>query len=255
MDVATNLGSFLADGWLSGRNNQVCTARDGNLNAFGIAMKPYERGNWSYVYSKRLAITLSLLGLKQPHNSARLPKWLYHLPKDRMIAFIREFISKDGWKTKGFSEQKDAYRMELASEWLVRDFKTLCDYVGLFSGKVIHRRRLSKPPNSKKPRIWDTWQLYIRFDKEPAKMTGVVSVKPIGKEHVFDLSVPPFSNFIANGIIVHNSMATQHVAGIVGLLYDRGKVRTVEDIKRIMKEKGHSKDIETGYGLLKYTFF
>jgi replicative DNA helicase len=40
----------------------------------------------------------------------------------------------------------------------------------------------------------------------------VVSITPAGEEDVFDLSVPPHANFVANDLIVHNSTITMQLA-------------------------------------------
>jgi len=260
-DIARTLGYFLADGWItrSRQNYMVCSAMDGDLSPLGIDMKPYGKGRWKYVYSKRVALALSLLGFKQPHNKARLPRWLYHLSKDRMIEFIRGLMQGDGAKANGHAENCDAYRIELASEWLIKDLKILCDYAGIYSGKIIHRERENKPPHSKERRIWKTWSLYVRFDKKPPKFYYIKSVKPIGKERVYDLTVPPYSNFVANGIIVHNSMATPHVSGCLALFLDYlGKERrpTSEGIKILFSMSARNftplkkKDNRRGYGCI-----
>lgn len=256
-DVAVSLGRFLADGWVvrSKRNNMICIAEDGDLSGLGIEMKPYERGRWNYTYSKRLALALLILGLGQKHNQAKLPKWLYHLPKDKMVSFLLGFAYGDGHRFK--DETMESYRIELASEWLIRDLKTLCDYAGIFSGKIGHRKRINKPPNSKKERLWETWGLSIRFDRKQSKMSRVKRVRRSGKEKVYDLTVPPYSNFIANGIIVHNSMATPHIAGAAAILLDRGKIRNTQDIKNAMKPlvQGKQKTAWLGYGLFSFKYF
>jgi len=259
-DIARSLGYFLADGWItrSRRNSQICTAQDGEwvFERLGIPLKPYMKGNWLYAYSKRVALALTLLGLNQPHKSARLPRWVFHLPKSHMIAFMKGFCYGDGAEppSNSFSGRAnaDGYRLELASGQLIKDLKILCDYAGVFSGKMSTRTRVLKPPHSKEERGWQTWTLYIRFDREPARMLGVVNVRPIGKEEVYDLTVPPYSNFIANGIIVHNSMATPHVAGLIALAIDRGLVRDVVDVKRRMSLVAE-KVADKGYGLLTWS--
>jgi len=171
-----------------------------------------------------------------------------------MIAFLRGFIQGDGTKEKGFVKDKDAYRIELASEWLIRDLKILCDYAGCYSGRVRTRERLNKPPSSKEPRVWRTTSLYVRFDEKLPKMSQVRSVKEVGKEHVYDIMVPPYFNFILNGIIVHNSMATPHVAGLMALLAEAVPEITIDAVKRVISGVTE-KSINYGYGLIRLSMF
>lgn len=62
--------------------------------------------------------------------------------------------------------------------------------------------------------------------------TKVISIEEEGYEEVYDITVDGNHNFIAEGIIVHNSMATPVVTGIVALLLsaqqpDRTKVKEI----------------------------
>ena len=54
--------------------------------------------------------------------------------------------------------------------------------------------------------------------------------------------------------MVGTSMSTPHVAGLVALLYDKGAINTVDDVKAVMSELG-DKTRELGYGLFKYSYF
>jgi subtilisin family serine protease len=51
------------------------------------------------------------------------------------------------------------------------------------------------------------------------------------------------------------SQATPHVAGLITLLVEAGKVNSSADVKQVLKEKGHTKDEEEGYGLIKLSMF
>jgi len=49
------------------------------------------------------------------------------------------------------------------------------------------------------------------------------------------------------------SMATPHAAGVVALAYDRGLVRTADDVRaKLRREWAEAKSIEVGYGLLRF---
>lgn len=55
--------------------------------------------------------------------------------------------------------------------------------------------------------------------------------------------------------MIGSSMATPHVAGLIALLYDRGIIKTAEDVKRVLAKFSSTKSKELGYGLFKYSMF
>ncbi|MEM2618608.1 MAG: S8 family serine peptidase [Candidatus Hadarchaeales archaeon] len=178
IEVAKTLGYFLADGWVSRRkrNYMVCSAMDGDLSSLGISCKVNEN-KWKYAYSKRLVLALSLLGFGQWHKSIRLPRWCFHLSKEK-------------------------------------------------------RRNFSLP--------------------------RIKEITRIGKEHVYDLTILPYSNFIVNGVVVHNSMATPHASGMVALMEDAyrrllGKTLTLDEIKAMLEAlQDHPKNNDAGWGVFSW---
>jgi subtilisin family serine protease len=79
------------------------------------------------------------------------------------------------------------------------------------------------------------------------------------KEKVYDITTLTH-NFLANGIVVHNSMATPSVAGLVTLakqMYRQvlGKELTVDEIKRMMQALGHPKNNDAGWGYIHWGLF
>jgi len=254
VDIARALGYFLADGWVtrSRRNWQICTAPDGGwfFETLGIPYAPYEKGRWLYAYSKRLGLALTLLGLKQDHATARLPKWVYHLTKDKIRAFIDGFARGDG-----NVDRTGGYRIELASEHLVKELKYLCDWAEYKAFDVKHRERVIKPPSSKEPRVSRTWQIYIN-PTYYGEMVYVEAVEPMGQDRVYDITVTPYPWFISQGLVLHNSMATPHISGLVALWLEYGRSRgyelTYREVKEILAVYGGSWNPETGYGVPRF---
>ena len=87
----------------------------------------------------------------------------------------------------------------------------------------------------------------------------VKKIKKIGKAKVYDITTMTH-NFVANGIVVHNSMATPHASGLIALMRQAfalrlGKVLTTEEVKRMLEELGEPKNNDTGYGLLTFQMF
>jgi len=82
------------------------------------------------------------------------------------------------------------------------------------------------------------------------------------KMEVFDIEVEDNHNFIANKIVVHNSMATPWAAGVVALMMSKHRkiggitpLETVEDVREHLKKiaidlEHAGKDDKTGYGLI-----
>jgi intein/homing endonuclease len=257
IEIARALGYFLADGWLNHGNGnwQICTSNDGEwfFKVFGIPCKPYEYGDtrWLYAYSKRLALALMLLGFDQPHKEAKLPRWLYHISQEKMRAFIDGFAKGDA-----HIDKNGAYRIELASEQLVRGLKYLCDWAGYKAWDIKYRERLLKPPNSKDTRMWKMWRIYINT-KYYAETSIVKRVEKIGEDRVYDLTVEPYPHFVAEGIVVHNSMATPHISGLMALWAEYAQKKGYNLTRNMVMDifKSYSKwNSETGYGVPKFNW-
>jgi hypothetical protein len=169
------------------------------------------------------------------------------------IEIAKAFI--DGFaKGDAYTDETGGYRLELASEWLVRDLKYLCDWAGYKAWGVKCRERLNKPPSSKEYKVWRTWGLYIST-KRLFKTTTVKKIEKIGEDRVYDITVEPYPHFVAEGIVVHNSMATPHASGMVALMVEyagrRGVRLTAEMVKDLMSRYGEDvKNNDSGWGVL-----
>src|SRR5262245_56135897 len=63
-------------------------------------------------------------------------------------------------------------------------------------------------------------------------------VTPMGEERVYDLAVPPHSNFVANDLIVHNSTLLSQVADKLSALYGSVLYVSGEESERQIKLRG-----------------
>jgi DNA repair protein RadA/Sms len=66
----------------------------------------------------------------------------------------------------------------------------------------------------------------------------IESVTPAGEERVYDLAVPPHSNFVANDLIVHNSTLLSQVADKLSSLYGNVLYISGEESERQIKLRG-----------------
>lgn len=265
-ELAKLLGWFTADGWIARnkRNWQLCLSESDGADEISSILRGITNSEirhntdakWRYLYSRRLGLALSLLGFGQRHNNMALPKWLYHISRRKMKAFIEGFLVGDGDKKR---------RIEIASKWLARDLRALCLYAGIECSRIWHRKREIKPPNGKL-RQWETWSLGIGL-KEPKTSTHmlglriipkcikdlldydtfrlckITKVEHIGEERVYDIEVSGTNNFIADGFVVHNSMATPTVTGLITLMRE-----AIREFAPWMKF-----DLEDVFDMLQYT--
>jgi len=203
---------------------------------FDMEMKKSD--NWYYGNSKKACELLEKLGLHKKAREKEIPKWIFSLPKEQKKAFIIGLADADG----SYSIQKGAtnlpkkeIKFEMSSEKLIRQLKILCDCVGLRTSNISSRTRLIKAPNSKERKAFTSWVLRIYKTHEllnelphPKARNGVnflykfrsrktpeffnnfgfnrvESIKEIGEEEVYDISVEGSHNFIAEGFVVHNT--------------------------------------------------
>lgn len=132
----------------------------------------------------------------------RIPRVLFRLPMNMIKSFISEYIECDGYETAR------SYVIITCSEKLAYDFSLLFSKIGLVA------RIQKKGPNTLRKRC--AWEISItktQFDHgkklcsvgclHPDLIKNVRTVKNHG--HFYDLTLNGQHNFIANGLVVHNS--------------------------------------------------
>jgi intein/homing endonuclease len=283
-DLARFLGYFMADGWVSvkKRNSMVAIPAGSAIDEayallferlFGVPMRENKPPVWRYIYSKRLALALKLLGLGEEHRTIGLPGWVFHLSEEKRRAFLQGFLEGDGHRLRKAHTEYGTCVVELASRRAVEGLAALAHYSGVRAAQIRTRTRLVKPPGMKEPRNMTTYCLslnlnpyqdgrsYTRWvkslDGRFLVVRPVVSVTPVAEEETYDLSIEGADNFIAQGFVAHNtSMATPHAAGVVALAVELARRRGVElttpMVKAALARFGKPKDNETGWGLITY---
>jgi geranylgeranyl pyrophosphate synthase len=220
---------------------------------FGYELKKETIGNYERFFccSYKVCWLLRKLGLGKSASTKKIPEWIFTLPEKQKRAMVRGYLDSDGTVTKnGF------VIFSSASRELIEGLKLLLDSMGMTTG-VIRRRtvkNLWKISKKKKSVIWSISlsnprevlkkigteridykkrmlnapkgrefifaHVYPRppIDMEHLRFDTVKRIEKVGVEPVYDIMVENAHNFIAENIVVHNSI-------IIDDVEDEGELR------------------------------
>lgn len=90
--------------------------------------------------------------------------------------------------------------------------------------------------------------------------TKIIGRHAEGTEEVYDISVPATGNFIAAGLVLHNSMATPIAAGLLTCMRQAhkqllGRVLTNDEVKQMLKQHGIEKNNDSGWGPITWNMY
>jgi len=185
---------------------------------------PHEYDNGLVVCSAPLAKLLCSLGLDKKCLEKEVPAWVFSLPKGHKEAILEGFIDADGHRRRGNST------LTSANEKMLKQLHALSVYCGFRptnitkanSTSIIDNRVVSGDgysfelikPKGSHPRGSLGTHL-VRFRTNGRENPGlehpyfgaerILSIKPCGREIVYDLVTRETGNFIANGMVVHNT--------------------------------------------------
>ena len=193
------------------------------------------------IYSTALARYLQANGFSGNAHTKRVPSWVFSAPEDQRLAFLGGYVDADGY-VRNNSKNHDVV-LTSANPALIEDMQALALTCGIRASSI-HRFE-SKHPKDPKRRIvgyrlqlsGDFERLGCRslrrlerfgtrkyhqdyssahnttFRKHITEFVGfarIEAITPAGVEPVYDIEVEGPHNFVAEGIIVHNSEVVYH---------------------------------------------
>jgi len=223
-EMAWALGYMVGDGWVTLHPNSKGSMRyvvgiargiykDRNEKIKNIFEKNFgckfqiKRKNW-HTTCAELGRWLLENGLERGAKNKKVPDFIFEQDLERRVSFIKGFLDADGWEDKGKYNVK-SFCYEVTSKELAEGIRLLAIISGLRVNNIYSRKRLIKAPNSKEELISNTYHCRLYFG-EPTKEVFVRSIKKVGKQEVYDLSVEGEHSFIAEGFIVHNTTWHQY---------------------------------------------
>ena len=192
------------------------------------------------VNSKALTEWIVALGFSGLSLTKRVPDWVYALPADQRLAFLGGWVDADGYVQP---ERSGSVMLTSANEPLIRQAGELAELSGL---RAAGPWSFTQPYRHAPERIQTAWRLGItgEFEKLGCRnvkrtdrfgrrryfhsSTGahgttirshtndwlgferVRSIEPHEVEPVFDIEVDGPHNFVAEGLVVHNSEVVYH---------------------------------------------
>ncbi|HEY5600476.1 MAG TPA: SufD family Fe-S cluster assembly protein [Patescibacteria group bacterium] len=190
------------------------------IKVFRIHGRP--KGISLTVNSTLLANLFLNLGFSGLAKTKRIPNWIFGLPRSQKLAFIEGYFDADGYLRKAMKKDGNQYGQIVfasANKQLLEDLKLLMITVGIDPLKIstyVKERKLYKDRLIEYTSHYLSMNIRgnlerIRDKKEfdpTLRFTRIRSIEPIGKQRVYDIEVDKTANFIANGIVVHNSKIT-----------------------------------------------
>jgi Fe-S cluster assembly protein SufB len=202
---------------------------------FGANVTPVKCG--FIVSSKAFGTWLEELGFSGHAKTKRLPAWVYSLPHEHQLALIGGLVDADGW-----SENNGAtMSIELANPELLEDIRQLAIGCGLYADGTLFERSRTVTFGDGRKVASRCWRLRIhgsldrvgtrapgKRGKQASKGRGeryvsatglnfsslstdtvgfalLKSKTLVGEKPTYDIQVVGLENFVANGIVAHNS--------------------------------------------------
>ncbi|BBU23077.1 intein-containing Fe-S cluster assembly protein SufB [Mycobacterium xenopi] len=232
-----------------------------------FGLRCVEAGEYrAVVNSKALTDWIVELGFGGLSLTKRVPDWVYSLPRDQRLAFLGGWVDADGHVGPDHS---GSVLLTCGNEALLEQARELAELCGLRAGGPW---AFTQPYDHDRSRTQIAWRLSISGDFEhlgcrnPKHTSGlgrrrnmhspndehgtavrvhgnewlgferVESVEPYAVEPVYDIEVDGPHNFVAAGLVVHNSEVVYHKIredlesqGVIFLDTDTG-LREHEDI-------------------------
>lgn len=224
------LGLYVGDGWVREERGEVGFALPEGTQARQVLVELHPQifgshirtdNGYVYISSVNLAKFINSLGFGQGAKNKTTPGWVFTLPKQEKESFIEGLMLSDGYKING------SCRYVSSSYQLLRQLRLLLQTAGYRVGKihwqkkkkgtkVVHRELLKdseygyicfskrKQWNVKKYPFQYRYQNFL-IENKYFETEAVKKIKFIGIEPTLDLRVEDEHNFIADGIVVHNT--------------------------------------------------
>jgi intein/homing endonuclease len=237
------LGAYVGDGYMernaAGSKSRVYFAIPPNdparsrleetlKDVFGVSGR--QKGPVALAVSSTvLSDFLRWLGMEGTARTKRIPGWIWGLPVSQRLAFIEGFLDTDGHVREASSRDGVQYgqiTFVSVNEELLGDVRLLAITCGLNPGKT------SKYVKERKLTLGKEWKEYvsysltmnlrenleaIRSHRPPSQgleFTPVREIVPLLAEPTYDIEVEGVHNFVANGLLVHNSKVTMKYPSI-----------------------------------------
>lgn len=229
-DLMKYLGIYVGDGWVRSKKGEVGFAlpdkskeRDVFINLHTKIFGRKFRTDDMYVYvnSVNLARFIESLGFKKGAKNKTIPPWVFTLPVEEREKFIEGLVLSDGYKIG------NSYRYVSASRELLENLRLLLQITGYRVGNIHWQEKKKGEKCVNRNLLKDTKYGYICFSKRKKwnikkystqykyrdflienkyfSTEKVKSITLVGEEPTLDLRVEDEHNFIANGIVVHNT--------------------------------------------------
>lgn len=163
------------------------------------------------------------LDLHHPAMEKCVPDWVFGLPLDQRRAFVQGYAEADGHirhreKIVTFAggsgqlaEAKivhDVVSLESTNGLLIKQMHALCQMSGIRSQNI--RKRFKEgnffpDGHATKPSTIYGFEYSQKFDNANFKIARVKSIEYAGCQDTYDLQLEDNHNFVANGMVVHNT--------------------------------------------------
>jgi intein/homing endonuclease len=195
------------------------------------------------------------------HNKV-IPEWVFSLSKEYKDSLLEGFIDSDGYKIKF------GYGIGLCNRKMINQIRNICIDLGyrvgnirfkkakaggMINGRVINGGDsyvLNFYPNSNK----DNSELRYKRNKRinhslppEFQYQTVSSIKTLDIKETYDIEIENSHNFIADGIVVHNSNEPVEAAGQIYKAQDFDGVNDYIDVGSIDSVNGISKMTISGW--------
>ncbi len=237
------LGAYLGDGYMevnsSGTPNRVYFAvppLDRSRTKLEVALKEVfevegrQKGPVALAVSSTvLADFFRWLDVLGTAKTKRIPAWVWGLPVSQRLALIEGLLDTDG-HVRERSERNGIQYGQLtfssANRELLDDLRLLAISCGLNPGKIsryVTGRKLALGREVKEY-VGYAVNMNLRDNLDPIRMhrapesrlefTPVAEIEELLDEPTYDIEVEGVHNFVANGLLVHNSKVTMKYPSI-----------------------------------------